>query len=195
MSVHEAVSGDPLLAAAYQAFARHGFKRTTMADVAEAAGMSRPALYLRVSNKEALLHLVADALLAMSLDTARRAAAAPGSLAERAEAVLLAKLGLTLDLARRSEHAAELLEQYHRVAPDSVDAYLEQLQVVLTGVLTESGVDEQRCAALAASLIATVLGLEMALDRPDRARHLLHELTAAVAAALEATPGAAPPDA
>jgi len=187
VSVNEAVSGDPLLAAAYQAFARHGFKRTTMADVAEAAGISRPALYLRVTNKEALLHLVADALLAVSLDTARRAAAAPGSLAERAEAVLLAKLGLTLDLASRSEHAAELLEQYHRVAPESVDAYLEALQVVLTGVLAASGADEQRCAALAASLIATVLGLEMALDRPDRARLLLHELTATVATALETT--------
>ena len=178
------MSGDPLLAAAYQAFARHGFKRTTMADVAEAAGISRPALYLRVTNKEALLHLVADALLAASLDAARRAAASPGPLAERAEAVLLAKLGLTLDLASRSEHAAELLEQYHRVAPESVEAYLEALQVVLGGVLAESGADEQRCAALAASLIATVLGLEMALDQPDRARLLLHELTATVAAAL-----------
>lgn len=178
------MSGDPLLAAAYQAFARHGFKRTTMADVAEAAGMSRPALYLRVTNKEALLHLVADALLAASLDAARRAADAPGPLAERAEAVLLAKLGLTLDLASRSEHAAELLEHYHRVAPESVEAYLEALQVVLAGVLAGSGADEQRCAALSASLIATVLGLETALDKPDRARLLLHELTATVAVAL-----------
>lgn len=180
------MSGDPLLTAAYQAFARHGFRRTTMADVAEAAGISRPALYLRVTNKEALLHLVADALLAASLDAARRAAAAPGPLAERAEAVLLTKLGLTLDLASRSEHAAELLEQYHRVAPEPVEAYLEALQVVLAGVLGGSGADEQRCAALAASLIATVLGLETALDRPDRARLLLHELTATVAAALSA---------
>jgi TetR/AcrR family transcriptional regulator len=187
VSVHEAVSGDPLLAAAYQAFARHGFRRTTMADVAEVAGISRPALYLRVTNKEALLHLVADALLAASLDAARRAAAAPGSLAERAEAVLMAKLGLTLDLASRSEHAAELLEHYHRVAPESVEAYLESLQVVLAGVLAGSGADKQRCAALAASLIATVLGLETALDKPDRARLLLHELTVAVAAALEGT--------
>src|SRR5947207_879923 len=54
-----------------------------MADVAEAAGMSRPALYLRVTNKEALLHLVADALLAVSLDTARRAGAAPPARAHR----------------------------------------------------------------------------------------------------------------
>src|SRR5215207_421219 len=38
--------------ASLNVFQRYGFARTTMADIAEAAGMSRPALYLLFPNKE-----------------------------------------------------------------------------------------------------------------------------------------------
>ena len=35
-----------ILAAARDVFIRYGYKRVTMGDIAKAAGMSRPALYL-----------------------------------------------------------------------------------------------------------------------------------------------------
>lgn len=66
---------DPLLVAAFDAFARFGYRRTTMSDVAAAAGMSRPAVYLRVANKEELLRQVATAVLDASLDRATAARA------------------------------------------------------------------------------------------------------------------------
>lgn len=40
-----------ILQAAFNTFVSYGFKRTTMADIADAAGMSRPALYLLFKNK------------------------------------------------------------------------------------------------------------------------------------------------
>lgn len=40
-----------ILDAAFRVFVTYGFKRTTMADIAEAAGLSRPALYLVFKNK------------------------------------------------------------------------------------------------------------------------------------------------
>jgi AcrR family transcriptional regulator len=40
-----------ILEAAFRAFVTYGFKRTTMADIADAAGISRPALYLLFKNK------------------------------------------------------------------------------------------------------------------------------------------------
>lgn len=52
--------GDPderrrqLLDAAVEAFLRFGFKKTSMDDVARAAGVSRQALYLHFANKDAL---------------------------------------------------------------------------------------------------------------------------------------------
>ncbi len=41
-----------LLESAIDVFIRHGYKRTTMTDLAEAAEMSRPAVYLLFRNKE-----------------------------------------------------------------------------------------------------------------------------------------------
>jgi len=43
---------DRVVAAATNVFLRYGFYRTTMADIAKAAGMSRPALYLLFPGKE-----------------------------------------------------------------------------------------------------------------------------------------------
>ena len=44
-----------ILSAAYDSFIRYGVKRTTMGDVAQAAGVSRPTLYASYPNKEELL--------------------------------------------------------------------------------------------------------------------------------------------
>ena len=41
-----------ILTAARAVFLRYGYKRISMNDIAEAAGVSRPALYLLFKNKE-----------------------------------------------------------------------------------------------------------------------------------------------
>jgi len=46
------IKEEKVLSAAREVFMRYGFKRTTMSDLAEAAQMSRPALYLLFSSKE-----------------------------------------------------------------------------------------------------------------------------------------------
>jgi AcrR family transcriptional regulator len=43
---------DKILAAALDVFVRYGYKRVTMNDIAAAAGISRPALYLVFESKE-----------------------------------------------------------------------------------------------------------------------------------------------
>jgi TetR/AcrR family transcriptional regulator len=43
---------DQILDAAYECLNRHGVLKTTMDDIAKAAGMSRPAVYQYVRNKE-----------------------------------------------------------------------------------------------------------------------------------------------
>lgn len=46
---------DKLVHAAIDTFARYGFRRATMGDIATAAGVSRPTLYARFANKDELL--------------------------------------------------------------------------------------------------------------------------------------------
>ena len=59
---------DKVLAAARGIFLRYGFKRVTMNDIAEAASISRPALYLVFESKEEIFksvyeHFVKETLI------------------------------------------------------------------------------------------------------------------------------------
>jgi AcrR family transcriptional regulator len=49
---------EKILAVAFQLFHQHGFKKVTMSEIAEAAGMSRPTLYAAFSSKEAILETI-----------------------------------------------------------------------------------------------------------------------------------------
>ncbi|MCB1040851.1 MAG: TetR/AcrR family transcriptional regulator [Acidimicrobiales bacterium] len=51
-----------LLRAALESFAEHGFHDTSMNDVAEAAGVTKPVLYQHFASKQALYHELVDEL-------------------------------------------------------------------------------------------------------------------------------------
>ncbi len=53
---------DQILDAAYASFTRHGVKRTTMDDIASAAGMSRPSVYQYVRGKDDAFRRLAQRL-------------------------------------------------------------------------------------------------------------------------------------
>jgi AcrR family transcriptional regulator len=59
-----------LLDAAVGVFARYGFRKTSMEEVARAAGVSRQGLYLQFANKEELFRKAVDHLLDGQLKTA-----------------------------------------------------------------------------------------------------------------------------
>jgi AcrR family transcriptional regulator len=60
-----------IIQAATSVFLRYGFRRTTMGDIAEAAGVSRPALYLRFCNKEHIFQTVLKDFAARTLEQIR----------------------------------------------------------------------------------------------------------------------------
>lgn len=66
---------DQILGAAESVFVRYGFARTTMSDIAKAAGMSRPALYLQFPDKEAIFSRVIENMDAQALAKIRTAIA------------------------------------------------------------------------------------------------------------------------
>ena len=73
----------PILRAAESVFVRYGFARTTMGDIAEAAGMSRPALYLQFKDKEAIFSRVIENMDAQALTKIKTAIAKIGPLEEK----------------------------------------------------------------------------------------------------------------
>lgn len=58
MAVTKKIKLERVVASATDVFTRYGYARTTMADIAAKAGMSRPALYLLFPDKEAIFDSV-----------------------------------------------------------------------------------------------------------------------------------------
>jgi AcrR family transcriptional regulator len=118
-----------ILEAAVCVFTRYGFKKTSMDDLARAAGLSRQGLYLHFSTKEALFKESVLALVA-SLRAASRAALARegASVEERVlgafEAVHAHAIGQP-----GAEHMGELLE----TAAQLVGPVVAELELGLVG--------------------------------------------------------------
>jgi TetR/AcrR family transcriptional regulator len=170
-----------ILDAAYRCFTRHGVRRTTMEDIAREAGMSRPAVYQYVSNKQDAFRRLAQRLFSQALAAARLAAATDAPVEQRLYLVLETKLELTLRLVHDSPHAAELLDESTRLTGDLVSTYMGQLVEVVAATLREPlGPDADEVAEIA---VALVRGLEADLTDPDlprkRLRHAVRLLTSA----------------
>lgn len=67
MATPRALKENRALEAAAAVFTRYGYSRTTMGDIAQAAGMSRPALYLLFPDKDTVFARVVEALDAAKL--------------------------------------------------------------------------------------------------------------------------------
>lgn len=126
-----------IIAAAMAVFCQYGFRRTSMEDVARAAGMSRPALYQHFRNKEA----IARALIAGYFDRAeaamRAALAGPGTVQDRLSAAFAAKIGPEMAQALNSPHGAELIDIHASLAQDIVSEGAGRMVQVLADWLTE----------------------------------------------------------
>lgn len=99
-----------LYAAATRVFARYGYRRATMTDIAREAGMSRPALYLVHANKGALLRALAEHLRDAALAAAGAAWRDGARLADGLGAAILAKDLPLYRLLHASPHGAELMD-------------------------------------------------------------------------------------
>ncbi|MFE4667993.1 TetR/AcrR family transcriptional regulator [Streptomyces sp. NPDC056716] len=83
---------DDIAGAAVAVFARHGFAHTSMDLIAQAAGVSRPALYQYFRNKHDVFAAVAECVTGRIVRAAERARDTEGPLADRVHGVLLVKL-------------------------------------------------------------------------------------------------------
>ncbi|MFG3042523.1 TetR/AcrR family transcriptional regulator [Streptomyces sp. NPDC048330] len=168
-----------ILAAAYTCFTHHGVRRTTMDDIAREAGMSRPAVYHYVRNKEDAFRRLVERLLTDTLDQAR-SAARDATLDERLSAILSCKLALVSKVwADSPAHAPELLGPDTRLSADMIRKFDDGMLELISG---EIGAEHPYTDAreVAEILLALTRGLEANLadaaipaDRLDRGVRLV----------------------
>jgi len=176
------MTGDRLgevLDATYACLTRYGIRRTTVEDIAVAAGMSRTAVYQYVRSKDDAFRRLAARLHDRCLELAREASAADGQTGDRIRGVLEAKMNLVLALAGDSPHTAELLDQKGRLFGDICLRFSDDIHRLLVQLFDSASVRGVTPVEAADICLALVTGLEGSKDPAPL-------LSAAIGAMLEA---------
>lgn len=144
---------EPIVAAAAELFRERGFASTSMQDIADAVGLSRPALYYHFSNKDEILEsLVEEITLKTARDTARLAEG------EGDPADILRRMvrAYALWILQRPQHFT-VLQRDERSLPERVRALQEQGKRELLDAFTRllrAGAERGRFRQVDASLTA-----------------------------------------
>ena len=96
--------------AAFDTFAQYGYRRTSMEDIATAAGVSRPALYLHFRNKEDIFRSLAQHYFDTACTGVATALATEGPLDEVLLRAFHAKDGEAIAHLLTSPHGAEFMD-------------------------------------------------------------------------------------
>lgn len=153
----------------------YGFHRTTMDDIARAAEVSRPALYLRFRNKTDIYRAIAQRLLAHCLAQTKEALAGEGTLVERLDLMVQNAMGGTMCEIERSPHGQELLDMSGSLAGDIMAQWREEMDAVLEEAMAaeaaQAGVDLAARGisprAVAQTLLDALDGMKTRLEQPE----------------------------
>lgn len=122
-------------AAAIAEFSARGFAATSMANIADAAGMSRPALYQYFRNKGDIFASAFAALLNEAVDRSLAALDQPGSTAEQLDGFLQRFDGDLWEQTAASPHNDEMLSAKHEHAADAAADITARLRKGLASYL------------------------------------------------------------
>ncbi|MDD1528397.1 TetR/AcrR family transcriptional regulator [Bradyrhizobium sp. WBOS7] len=118
---------DRILDAALRVFRRHGFRRSSIEQAAEEAGLTRQALYHHFASKEALFRAVLERIyaqgLAAEIAAAKAAEDAGLDLADILVAEIGARMQSLLASLKDSPHTEELFSEHLAQARDLYQSY------------------------------------------------------------------------
>jgi TetR/AcrR family transcriptional regulator len=108
-----------ILRASIPVFAERGYRRTSMANIAEAAGLSRPALYQYFSDRSDLFAAAFCLLLEEHTDAALAALSGDVALVDRLDGYLQRLHGDPYAALAATDHGEELMEAHHQFAAEA----------------------------------------------------------------------------
>jgi AcrR family transcriptional regulator len=172
-----------ILDAALTKFSAYGFARTSMADIAEAAEMSRPALYQHYGNKEEIFRAMLGRVFEEAADNAITSLGAQDALAAQLDGFLQRWSGDLMERMRATEHGSDLMEAKTGHAKSVVDAANRRVRRALMARLEEFSDD---AGSLADLLLLSPMGLKYDAPSMAKYRRRLSALASSVARAAEA---------
>jgi len=119
----EDVKRHRVLDGAMRVFLSYGYQRVTMDDIARAAEMSRPALYLLFKNKADIYRAIGERMFEMSSQAVERALMGGGTLGEKLIVVVDQIMIEMMCQITDSPHGAELLDLKNSLAADVIEGW------------------------------------------------------------------------
>lgn len=173
-----------VIEAAYDVFLRYGYARTTMGDLAKAAGLSRPALYLVFPCKENIFSAVIEWASARTLHAIRASTRPEWPLEAKLLHALELSVGQGYDLIKTHPDAEDLLAM-HTAVP-AVEASYARLAEYLAGLMNEAAEHAGLLVTaqeLARALLASMRGFKLvARDGQDLRRLMAIQVAMAISA-------------
>ena len=154
---------DTILDAAFGVFAAYGYRRTTIEDIARAAGLSRTAIYLHFRSKEDILRNLTLRYFDECLAAMAVALNAPGQDDEMAlYNGFVAKDGKYMAVVLSTPHGAELLDAGLAISAELVRSADERTAQTLCQWLEARGLPDALAPAksLAETIVAALMGLK-----------------------------------
>jgi AcrR family transcriptional regulator len=148
-----------ILDGARRAFLAYGFQRTTMDDIARAAEISRPALYLMFRNKTDIYRALAAGHTEEMVAAARTALSGEGALSERLEKSFDCILTMAAEI-EASPHGHELLDMKNSLAGEIIVEWRGRMVELVAAAIER----EMARAGKAASAASPHMLAEMLLD-------------------------------
>jgi AcrR family transcriptional regulator len=124
-----------VVAAARKAFLRYGYRRVTMGDLAEAAQMSRPALYLVFPSKEQIFTEVVSRSIAENFEEIRKGIPGFKTVEEKLAFAFEVWCVRPFELIQASPDAADLLESSHEFAAEVTSKAATDFESLLVELL------------------------------------------------------------
>jgi len=153
---------EKILVAAIQRFSEFGYRRTSINDVAEEAGLARATVYLYWKRKQDLFVAGLERFNSGSRNLAETAAAEKGSAAERILATVMAQYGATSDIVHGTASGHELFQANLQLGRAVVKECLSHGEKLLNRLLQQGIRDGefklQRSSARSADIAHIIVG-------------------------------------
>lgn len=196
MSIAETSLGEAkrnaILESARDVFLAYGFSRTTMDDIARAAKLSRPALYLHFKNKTAIYRGLAERMLRQSMHSADSQLQEDGPFEQRLYLAINSSLLDLIAEIMQAPHGSELLDVKNSLAADLVGEWHTSMATLFTTAIqneadaAEIDLEDRGLSAigLAETLLDGLEGMKTRLQTADELAIAARRIVKLVALAL-----------
>jgi TetR/AcrR family transcriptional regulator, regulator of autoinduction and epiphytic fitness len=177
-----------ILSAALEVFFKYGYKRVSMNEIAEAAGISRPGLYLYFSSKEEVFRAAILQFADGLIEEISKGLHSQKTIEEKVRYALEVWTVQRFDLTLNSPEAKEISDSSYEFAQEALDQSYEKLESVLASILKGHVNCSDNRKTLSAERMAHILtsavrGFKLVANSATELRKLIRDLVVIILAA------------